>query len=66
MTAIYNKRSMDYKITLTRKEAEALAYNYTSYSILLTALECWPDSDSFSIYGSKASVAADLAKALKN
>lgn len=66
MTAIYSKHNGNYKITLTRKEAEALGYAYTSYDILLTALKTWPDSDSFSIHGSKASVAYDLARAMKH
>ena len=36
MKATYSKQTGNYRITLTRKEAEALAYNFTSYSILLT------------------------------
>lgn len=65
MKAIYNKQTGNYRITLTRKEAEALAYNFTSYSILLTALKTWRDSDSFTIYGSKTEVESDLAAAMK-
>ena len=65
MKAIYSKQTGNYRITLTRKEAEALAYSFTSYSILLTALETWRDSDSFIIYGSKAEVGSDLATAMK-
>ena len=34
MKATYSKQTGNYRITLTRKEAEALAYNFTSYSIL--------------------------------
>ena len=45
MKATYSKQTGNYRITLTRKEAEALAYNFTSYSILLTALRTWRDSD---------------------
>lgn len=65
MKAIYSKQTGNYKITLTHKEAEALAYSFTSYSILLTALKTWRDSDSFTIYGSKAEVGNDLAEAMK-
>ena len=65
MKAIYSKQTGNYRITLTRKEAEALAYNFTSYSVLLTALSAWEDSDSFTIYGSKAEVGSDLAAAMK-
>lgn len=66
MTAIYNKHNGNYKITLNRKEAEALAYYSSEYSILFTALDCWPDAESLNYYGSKARVASDLAKAQKH
>lgn len=65
MKATYSKQTGNYQITLNRKEAEALAYTFTSYSILLTALETWPDTDSFHIYGSKAQVENDLTVAMK-
>ncbi len=65
MKATYSKQTGNYRITLTRKEAEALAYNFTSYSILLTALKTWKDSGSFTIYGSKAEVGSGLAIAMK-
>ena len=65
MKATYSKQTGNYRITLTRKEAEALAYSFTSYSILLTALNTWKDSDSFTIYGSKAEVGSYLAAAMK-
>ncbi|MCM1232236.1 MAG: hypothetical protein NC489_19100 [Ruminococcus flavefaciens] len=65
MKATYSKQTGNFQITLNRKEAEALAYTFTSYSILLTALETWPDTDSFHIYGSKAEVENDLAAAMK-
>ena len=65
MKATYSKQTGNFQITLNRKEAEALAYTFTSYSILLTALETWPDTDSFHIYGSKAQVESDLAVAMK-
>ena len=65
MKAIYSKQTGNHRITLTRKEAEALAYSFTSYSILLAALKTWRDSDSFTIYGSKAEVESDLAAAMK-
>lgn len=65
MKATYSKQTGSYQITLNRKEAEALAYAFTSYDILLTALKTWPDSDSFHIYGSRAQVERDLAAAVK-
>ncbi|MCC8075293.1 MAG: hypothetical protein LIO95_05010 [Clostridiales bacterium] len=67
MTAKYIKNMNTYEITLTRKEAEALAYSSTCYDILLTALHlnCWEDVETFRIYGNKFQVAADLAKAMK-
>ena len=65
MKATYSKQTGNFQITLNRKEAEALAYAFTSYDILLTALKTWPDSDSFRIYGSKAQVECDLAAATK-
>ena len=65
MKATYCKQTNNYQITLDRKEAEALAHTFTSYSVLLTALGTWPDSNSFHIYGSKAQVEHDLAEATK-
>ncbi|MCM1497150.1 MAG: hypothetical protein NC124_01660 [Clostridium sp.] len=65
MKATYSKQTGNFQITLNRRETEALACTFTSYSILLTALETWPDSDSFHIYGSKAQVESDLAAAMK-
>ena len=65
MKATYSKQTGSYQITLNRREAEALAYTFTSYSILLTALETWPNTNSFHIYGSKAEVESDLAAAMK-
>lgn len=64
MTAIYSKQTGNFRITLNRKEAEALGYTSTSYDTLLTALQMWPDADCFHIYGSKAQVAADLTTAM--
>ena len=64
MTANYSKQTGNFRITLNRKEAEALGYTSTSYDTLLTALQMWPDADCFHIYGSKAQVAADLTTAM--
>lgn len=64
MTATYSKHTGNYRITLNRKEAETLGYAFTSYNLLLTALETWPDSDAFNIYGSKAEVESDLKAAM--
>lgn len=63
MKAIYRKAAGKYDISLTRKEAEALAYASTQYDILLTALKTWPDSDDFHYYGNVYEVAHDLEKA---
>ena len=51
------------RIELTRAQAETLAYSYTSYSTLLTALNAWPNETTFVIYGNKWSVKRDLANA---
>lgn len=61
MTAKYIKNMGTYRITLDRKEAEALAYSSTMYSILLTALEALK-TDEFTIYGSKHEVERALRK----
>ncbi len=65
MKATYSKQTGNSQITLNHREAETLAYAFTSYDILLTALKTWPDTDSFHIYGSKAQVESDLATAMK-
>lgn len=51
------------RIELTRAQAEALAYSYTAYSTLLTALTIWPNETTFVIYGNEWSVKHDLANA---
>ncbi len=65
MKATYSKQTGNSQITLNRREAEVLAYTFTSYGILLLALKTWPDTDSFHIYGNKAQVESDLATAMK-
>lgn len=51
------------KIELTRAQAETLAYSYTAYSTLLTAITLWPDETTFVIYGNKWAVKHDLENA---
>lgn len=62
MTAKFSKNMGTYRITLTRKEAEIVAYSGTTFSILLTALRAFKESDEFTIYGSKYEVEKALAK----
>lgn len=57
-------KNLDYEITLTRSEAEALAYYSCCYNELLTALNLFASADQFKIYGSRFKVEADLKKAL--
>ena len=51
-----------HRITLTRSEAETLAYSGTMYSMLLTALDVFKGSSEFTIYGSKYEVEKALSK----
>ncbi len=62
MTAQYIKSMGTHRITLTRSEAETVAYSGTMYSILLTALDMFKGSDEFVIYGSKYDVERALGK----
>lgn len=55
MTATYIKSMGRHRITITRKEAETLAYSGTMYSILFAALDTLK-GDTFTIYGSKYEV----------
>lgn len=56
MTATYIKSMGTYRITLTRREAETVAYSGTKYDILLTALRTFKDTEELTIYGSKYDV----------
>lgn len=51
------------RIELTRQEAETLAYAYSKYDILLTALSVWPERDVFVLWGSVSAVRHDLENA---
>ena len=62
MTAKYIKNMGTHRITLTRSEAETLAYSGTMYSMLLTALDVFKGSSEFTIYGSKYEVEKALSK----
>lgn len=62
MTATFIKSMGIYRITLTRREAETVAYSGTKYSILLTALRTFKDEETITMYGSKYDVAKALAK----
>lgn len=61
MTAKFIKSMGTHRITLTREEAEIVAYSGTMYSILFTALETMKNANEFNIYGSKY----DIEKALR-
>lgn len=61
MTATYIKSMGKHRITLTRKEAETLAYSGTMFSNLITALDVLK-GDEFTIYGSKYDVERALNK----
>ena len=62
MTATFIKSMGTHRISLTRKEAETLAYSSTMYSTLLTALDAFKGSDGFIIYGSKYNIEKALSK----
>lgn len=62
MNAQYIKSMGTHRITLTRSEAETVAYSGTMYSVLLTALDTFNSSDEFVIYGSKCDVERTLRK----
>lgn len=61
MTAEYIRSMGTHRITLSRSEAEVLAYSGTMYSNLFAALEVLKDSDELTIYGNKY----DVEKALE-
>ena len=62
MTAKCIRSMGTYRITLSRSEAEALAYSGTMYSHLFAALEVLKNSSELTIYGNKY----DVEKALKS
>lgn len=55
--------AMHSRIELTRQQAETLAYAYSKYDILLTALSLWPERDAFVLWGSGSAVRHDLENA---
>lgn len=62
MTATFIKNMGKHRITLSRSEAETLAYSGARYSILLAALDVFKDSNEFNIYGSLYDVKEALNK----
>ena len=56
MTAEYIRNMGTYRITLSRSEAETLAYSGTMYFHLFAALQVLKNSDELIIYGSKYEV----------
>lgn len=62
MTAEYIKNMGMHRITLSRSEAETLAYSGTMYFHLFAALQVLKDSDELTIYGSKYDVERALGK----
>ncbi len=62
MTATYIKSMGTYRITLSRSEAERLAYSGTTYSHLFAALEVLKGSEELNIYGNKYEIAQALRK----
>lgn len=62
MTAKYIKNMGTYRITLSRGEAERLAYSGTTYFHLFAALEVLKNSDELTIYGNKYDVERALEK----
>ena len=62
MTATYIKSMGTYRITLSRSEAETLAYSGTMYSHLFDALKVFKDSSELTIYGNKYEIEAALKK----
>lgn len=62
MTAKYIKNMGTYRITLSRSEAERLAYSGTTYFHLFTALEVLKNSNELTIYGNKYDIERALEK----
>lgn len=62
MTAKYIRSMGTYRITLSRSEAEVLAYSGTTYSHLLTALQVLKNSPELTIYGNRYDVEKALEK----
>ena len=62
MTAKYIRSMGTYRITLSRSEAEALAYSGTMYSHPFAALEVLKNSSELTIYGNKYDVEKALEK----
>ena len=62
MLAKFIKNMGTHRITLTRSEAETLAYSGTMYSHLFDALKVFKDSSELTIYGNKYEIEAALKK----